>query len=150
MQNELDKKKKEIFEKYEFIEPFDCTTMEQLEVLEEILENSKIGMPDFTPRDVKHYNDDASSYEKHLWEAWRIHKKYNNNPSVEVEELMAKLIWLGIPKPMSKKEAREVFVKGLAYDRLREVGIPERIANKLCNQIVDYKEKYNLIGRNEK
>jgi len=145
MQSELDVKKKEIFEKYEFVEPFDCTTIEQLNLLEEILKDVKICMPEFTPRDVKHYNDDAKAYKKHLLEAWKIHKKYNNAPDKAVTELMDQLIWLGIPKPMTKKEARKVFVKELAYDRLREVNTPKRIANKLANQIADYKEKHNLI-----
>ncbi len=149
MVNELDKKKKEIFDKYEFIEPFDCTTMDQLEVLESILQDPKVGMPDFTPRDVKHYNDDEKAYEKKLLEAWEICNKYGDPPIV-ITELFAELRWLGIAKPMSKKEAREVFVRGLAYDKLRAVAVSERIAKKLTNQIADYKEKYNLIRKDKK
>ena len=149
MLSELDKKKKEIFEKYDFIEPFDCTTMDQLEVLESILQDPQIGMPDFTPRDVKHYNYDENVYKKKLLEAWEIQKKYYDPPITEITELFAELIWLGIAKPMSKAEAREVFVKGLAYDKLREAKVPERVAKKLTNQIANYKEKHNLIRKKE-
>ncbi len=143
MLNDVEKKAGEIFQKYNGFEAFDCTTREQLEAIEELLNSSNLkgiaqALSDHKPR-RNNYIDDKKSYMGALHKALKLFNQYNPNDGMPImRQNFEELIYVGLSEPMTDKEIKDEWFTPLIVPRLEEVNISKKKIPALKNKIIEY------------